>query len=167
MKNNILILISLLFLTGCLEEKEEREVSYLQDRNGIKYEVNTYAGFTGKYVEYDDHGQKQFEEHLKLGKRHGLYLEWYEDGQKKKETNYKNGKQEGLKTFWNNNGQRKWEGNFKNGKKEGLFIGWYANGQKRFEGNAKYGKDDGLWTYWDEEGNLVKTKTYKDGDLVK
>ncbi len=67
MKNTILILISLLFLTGCMEEKEEKEVSYLQDRNGVKYEVNTYVGFTGKYVEYDEKGQKKFEEHFKVG----------------------------------------------------------------------------------------------------
>ncbi len=51
------------------KKKEEKEVSYLQDRNGIKYEVNTYVGFTGKYVEYDENGQKKFEEHLKLGEK--------------------------------------------------------------------------------------------------
>ena len=53
MKNTILILISLLCLIGVSEEKE---VSYLQDRNGIKYEVNTDVGFTGKYVEYYENG---------------------------------------------------------------------------------------------------------------
>jgi len=51
MKNTILILISLLFLTGC-----EKEVTSLQDRGGIKYEVNSEVGFTGKYVEYYDKG---------------------------------------------------------------------------------------------------------------
>jgi len=69
MKNTILILISLLFLTGC-----EKEVTSLQDRGGVKYEINSDVGFTGKYVEKYENGQKKVEEHLKLGKRHGLYL---------------------------------------------------------------------------------------------
>ena len=71
MKNTILILISLLLLTGCMEEKE---VTSLQERGGIKYEINSDVGFTGKYVEK------------------------YEDGQKKKEINYKEGKPDGLST---------------------------------------------------------------------
>ncbi len=47
MKITILILISLLFLTGC-----EKEVTSLQDRGGVKYEINSEVGFTGKYKEY-------------------------------------------------------------------------------------------------------------------
>ncbi len=54
MKNTILILISLLFLTGC-----EKEVSSLQDRGGVKYEINSEVGFTGKYVEFYKDGQKE------------------------------------------------------------------------------------------------------------
>jgi len=45
MKNTILILISLLFLTGVSEGKE---VPYIQDRNGIKYE-NGQREFEGTY----------------------------------------------------------------------------------------------------------------------
>jgi antitoxin component YwqK of YwqJK toxin-antitoxin module len=35
------------------------------------------------------------------------------------------------------------------------------------EENYKDGKKYGLWTYWDEEGNVTKTETYKDGELVE
>ena len=47
MKNLTLILIPLLLLTGCMEEKE---VSSLQDRDGVKYEINSEVGFTGRLV---------------------------------------------------------------------------------------------------------------------
>jgi hypothetical protein len=76
MKTIILILTSLLFLTGC-----EKEVSVLQKRGGVAYEVNSKTPFTGKLVEE------------------------YANGQKKVEGNYKNGKSEGLETYWHENGQ--------------------------------------------------------------
>ena len=139
MKKFILILISLLFVTGISEGKE---VSYLQNRNGIKYEVNSETPFTGRLVKK------------------------YENGQKKEETNYKDGKKDGVFTFWFENGQKKLEGKFKNGKDVGLWTGWHKNGQKGLEWNLKNGKEDGLLTIWDEEGNVTETKTSKDGELV-
>jgi antitoxin component YwqK of YwqJK toxin-antitoxin module len=42
-----------------------------------------------------------------------------------------------------------------------------VNGQKRGEGNYKDGKRDGFWTFWDENGNITKTETYSNGELVK
>ena len=121
----------------------EKEVTSLQDRGGVKYEINSEVGFTGKDVEKYENGQKKVEEHLKLGKKHGLYLEWYEDGQKKL------------------------EGNYKNGEEEGLSILWMENGQKMWESNWKKGELDGDWTEWDKDGNVSVSITYKDGELVK
>ena len=71
MKKTILILVSLLFLTGYEGEKGE---PYLQDRNGIKYEVNSEVGFTGKYVEKYENGQKKVEINYKNGKKMELRL---------------------------------------------------------------------------------------------
>jgi antitoxin component YwqK of YwqJK toxin-antitoxin module len=102
MKTIILILTSLLFLTGC-----EKEVSVLQKRGGVAYEVNSKTPFTGKLVEE------------------------YANGQKKIEGNYKNGKPEGLETYWHKNGQKLREGNYKNGKPDGVHAWWHENGQKR------------------------------------
>ncbi len=70
---------------------EEKEVTSLQDRNGIKYEVNSVESFTGKYVKYYDNGQKKVEKHYKDGKLDGLWTHWYENGQKSYEENYKDG----------------------------------------------------------------------------
>ena len=140
----LLLLLFLIPLISCTEDwTGEKEVTYLQDRNGIQYEVNSDVGFTGKYVEYYENGQKHIEEHLKLGKRNGLLTWWYKNGQKSYETNYKNGKQ------------------------DGLWTGWHENGQKEFETNWKNDNYVGLHTWWDKEGNVTKTETYKDGKLVK
>ena len=76
MKRITLILILFLFLTGC-----EKEVSSLQDRNGIKYEINNEVGFTGRLVEKDEDGQKKAEGNYKDGKREGLLIEWDENGE--------------------------------------------------------------------------------------
>jgi hypothetical protein len=80
MKNVVYIVLSFLRLTGFSGEKV---VTYLQDRNGIKYEVNTEVGFTGVYVEKWDNGQKKKEEHYRDGKLGGLGMKWYDNGQKK------------------------------------------------------------------------------------
>jgi antitoxin component YwqK of YwqJK toxin-antitoxin module len=111
MKNTILILISLLFVTGISEGKE---VTYLQDRNGIKYEVNTDTPYTGKYVTDHWNGQKVLEMNYKDGKLDGVQTWWYENGQKWYEGKYKNGKQDGIYTLWKKDGQKKVEGNYKN-----------------------------------------------------
>ena len=64
MKLITLVLLSYFFLTGVSEGKE---VTYLQDRGGVRYEGNSKTPFTGKVIEF------------------------YKDGQKK-EINYKDGK---------------------------------------------------------------------------
>ena len=138
MKRITLILILFLFLTGC-----EKEVSSLQDRNGIKYEINDEVGFTGRLVEKD------------------------EDGQKKTEVNYKDGKEDGLVTWWNENRQKKEEANYKTGWLDGLWTRWYENGQKWREVNHKDGKREGLLIEWDENGEILSALTYISGEIVK
>jgi len=53
MKNVFSILCLVLFVVSC---SEEREVDFLQDRGGLKYEINEEEGFTGKYVVYKRNG---------------------------------------------------------------------------------------------------------------
>jgi len=173
MKNTILILIPLLFLTGC-----EKEVTSLQNRGGVKYEINSETPFTGRLVKKYEDGQKEFEWNYTNGELDGRLTYWdkegnvtktegYKDGQKIYEGNWKNGKEDGFYTEWYENGQKMLEGNFKNGKLEGLGTQWYENGQKDYEGNFIDGKEEGLWTWWDEEGNVTETEIFKDGGLVE
>jgi len=157
MKNTILILISLMFLTGC-----EKEVTSLQDRGGVKYEVNSEVGFTGKYVEYSENGQKKLENHYKNGKLDGLSTFWHESGDKQWEGYFRDGKKEGFVSGWYENGQRIFEGNYRDGKEEGLFFYWYENGQKKWEIINKNGTEV-TRDEWDKEGIFTKTEAYKWG----
>ena len=100
MKNVVYIVLSSVLLTGCTGEQEVKEeqkvkkekvVAYLQDRNGLMYELNTEVRFTGVYIEKYDNGQKKTENHYKDGKLDGLSTEWRENGQKEREWNYKDG----------------------------------------------------------------------------
>ena len=114
----LLLLLFLIPLISCTEDwTGEKEVTFLQDRDGIRYEVNSEVGFTGKYVEYFENGQKHIEEHLKLGKRNGLMTKWYENGQKESEINSKNGEVvDGVVTIWNKEGDVTETETYKDGK---------------------------------------------------
>ena len=51
--------------------------------------------------------------------------------------------------------------------KDGLVETFYENGQLRDRVNFKDGKEDGPWECFDEDGNLIKTEEYEDGELIK
>ena len=58
--------------------------------------------------------------------------------------------------------------NWKNGKSIGVWTWWHENGQKMLEGNVSRNTErDGVWTWRDTDGNIEKTKTYKNGKLVE
>ena len=46
---------------------------------------------------------------------------------------------------------------------DGRVVEWYLNGQVRTEQNYKDGKWEGIFTEWDEQGNIIKQTTYKNG----
>ena len=95
MRNFGYIILLLILLTGC-----EKDVTYLQDRGGVKYEKNTEEPFTGKYVKYYQDGKKKLEEHYKDGKKDGLWTSWKTDGAKDFQLHFKDGKKDGLWTRW-------------------------------------------------------------------
>ena len=67
--NKITLILSLLvFLTGCIEQ----EVSELQDREGIKYQINSEKPFTGKLIKRYENRLNQLEEHYEQGKLNGV-----------------------------------------------------------------------------------------------
>ncbi len=118
-------------------------VSSLENRNGLKYEVNSEIPFTGNHITY------------------------FNNGLKKTESSYTDGKENGLVTWWYENGQKELEESYKFGKKTGLRTEWYENGRKRSEQNYKYDKRDGLMITWDKNGNITRMETYKNDVLAK
>jgi antitoxin component YwqK of YwqJK toxin-antitoxin module len=94
MNKIIVILTSLLLIVGC-----EKEVSSLQERNGVYYEINSEKGFTGNLIKKYPNGQKMSESNYKDGKLEGLVTAWDENGQKESEMIFKNGEKETQKGF--------------------------------------------------------------------
>ncbi len=143
MKTITLILISFLFLTGASEGKE---VSYLQDRGGVRYEINSETPFTGKLVEKYWSGQKWHEGSYIDGKKDGLHTSWYWNGQKKVEGNWKDGKADGVATHWHENGQKNNLATLIAENERVLALvekykaEWGKNGQKKVEGSNKDSK---------------------------
>ena len=55
----------LVAIGGC---SNEVSLDQLQDRNGLKYEINSQTPFTGSSVDYYDNGQLRAKQNLKDGK---------------------------------------------------------------------------------------------------
>ena len=90
MKKLTLLITLLLVIGGC-----SKEVQYgkLQDRDGLKYEVNSQTPFTGSAVFYHDNGQLKYKWNYKDGEEDGLHVWYLENGQLQFKTNYKNGEE--------------------------------------------------------------------------
>ena len=50
--------------------------------------------------------------------------------------------------------------------KDGLVEEFYDNGQLEWRANYKDGKLDCLFEWFDENGSLIKTKEYKNGERI-
>ena len=50
--------------------------------------------------------------------------------------------------------------------RDGLYEEFYENGQLRFRLNYIDGKRDGLIEFFDEDGNLISTETWENGELL-
>jgi|TARA_B110000116_G_C16548821_1_gene452120 antitoxin component YwqK of YwqJK toxin-antitoxin module len=85
MKKLTILIAMLMAIGGC-----SKEVSYekLQDRDGVKYEVNSQTGFTGTAVSYYDNGQLESIRNYKDGYMHGLLEIYWKNGQLQLKRNY-------------------------------------------------------------------------------
>ena len=131
---NIIYIVCLLILVSCSEDDqvstkeistpdkvqtpsvEVKEVSQLEERDGVMYEPSKEEPFTGRHVIHHENGQKQVEGNYKEGMKDGHWTYWYENGQKESEGNFKEGMEDGLWILWDENGQKKSEGNYKDGE---------------------------------------------------
>jgi antitoxin component YwqK of YwqJK toxin-antitoxin module len=52
-------------------------------------------------------------------------------------------------------------------KKHGPYFYYYENGKIKIHGNYKNDKKDGDWKFYDEQGKLIKTEKYLNGELVQ
>ncbi|MFP6883918.1 MAG: hypothetical protein VCA40_05770 [Roseibacillus sp.] len=98
----LLLLFAALLVAGCGEKaasdsaikeaiEEAVELRLLQDRNGLRYQVNESEPYSGWAKWMYVSGQVWAPAQFKDGKRDGLATEWYKNGQKQTETTYKDG----------------------------------------------------------------------------
>ena len=96
--------------------KEAVEFDSLEERDGLRYQLNESEPYSGWTKIMYDSGQVQGLGQLKDGKMTGLMTAWYENGQKQAERTYKDGELDGLTMFWHENGQKKGELTHKDGE---------------------------------------------------
>ena len=137
MKNHIII--SLLFLSIGLSQKEYNYNDLIEMDNGLYTIKFSDEPITGKIYDY-------FEEFKPYS---GAII----SGKKVYMGNLLNGEKEGRwKSYFHSNGKKKFDENWKDGERDGLFTQWYENGKKQKEGTYKDGELDGLWTWRFENG---------------
>ena len=133
---------------------------------GITYLPNETKPFTGKNICEFLNGQFKSKGKYKDGKKDDHWIEWNMTGQILSDLNYKDGKLVGeTKYDYHSNGHKFKEIISTNGKKKHTF--WHENGQKHIEGNYKDGKEEGEWLYYHENGELQKTRIFKNGEITK
>ena len=54
-----------------------------------------------------------------------------------------------------------------NGKRHGEHLVYYPSGSIMFKGNWNNGKEIGQWFFYSKNGELKKTKLFKNGELEK
>ena len=157
MKNHIII--SLLFLSVGLSQREYNFNDLIEMDNGLWTEKFSDEPITGKVFGYfgeDGNLKKVYMGNMVNGKKEGKWVRYYHStGKKIYEEYYKDGKKDGLKTEWYENGEMGFKGTYKDGERDGIQTVWYENGQKEYEETFK-------------DGESISNKTwYKDGSFRK
>ncbi|MCA9077135.1 MAG: hypothetical protein KDA93_19065 [Planctomycetaceae bacterium] len=77
---------------------------------------------------------------------------------------YKDGNAHGEWQWWHEDGSVNIEGEFVDGNKNGLWTWYYPNGQKFAESNFDHGTMVKTESHWSENGDLVSTGEYRNGE---
>ena len=127
MKHLILITLTSMLLVVSIQAQVVVPLDSIQQRQGIRYEVNSQEPFTGVGEAY------------------------FENGQLKSSINWKAGLQDGLAEWYFENGQLRVRGNWKAGLRYGLYERYDENGQLR--GSANYIASEPInGECWNEQG---------------
>ncbi len=132
--------------------------------NGLFYQRNTIAPFSGVAISENADGKKLMEVRFKDGKMHGDVKEWGKNGKKIFEATFENGVQVGKETQWYASGALKSEFNYVNGQFQGICTEWYKKKeQKRSQGLFKNGQEEGEHKWWYSTGEIDQIVFFKNG----
>ncbi|MBL4624239.1 MAG: hypothetical protein JKY42_03740 [Flavobacteriales bacterium] len=108
-------LCSIGLLIAC--SSDPTELSQLQNRDGLYYQVNQEDPYSGPILQSNNDGVKELEGAVKDGLRKGEWITWYPNGQMKAQGAYVDGLKDGEWKYWKENGTAKAKENYKDGKK--------------------------------------------------
>ena len=109
------------------------------------------------------------------GKKHGYWKTFYDDWTVHTECYYRHGLRDGFYKEYDEKGNLKKITKFVNDVEQVLESDqkplvvqheYYPNGKVRREASFRDGKREGVWRDFDEDGNVIKSQTYKKGVLV-
>jgi len=96
------------------------------------------------HIEYHPNGNVRVKGQLNSKEQEEGIWEWfYENGNIHLRTSYKGGKEDGIEEMFDENGKIHWRTPYKEGKA------------------------DGIEEEFDEQGNIIRTRHWKDGELIK
>ena len=109
------------------------------------------------------------------GKKHGYWKTFYDDWTVHTECYYRHGLRDGFYKEYDEKGNLKKITKFVNDVEQVLESDqkplvvqheYYPNGKVRREASFRDGRREGVWRDFDEDGNVIKSQTYKNGVLV-
>jgi len=147
--------------------KKQGEWKFYLESGGHVNKTKTYLNgvLHGPYREYYENLSYKETGQYTNDKKEGVWKYYYENDQKRY-IYYKDDNLYKIEHFYANSNNLMFEGDISNGI--GQMVTYTKAGKKESEGKADQVKNIKLgdWKYYDENGNLTKTKTYKDGEVV-
>lgn len=151
MKKIILVCFLVVGLLGCGSSSPDEEVQALKKENAqLKAELKacqnklasvpapTPVAQPGHFMQRRNRVKSDQEP---TGPRGSKHVSWYPNGQVKDEVEI--------------NTNEEWHGRY---------VSFYENGQKKEEGQYKNGKKHGTWTKWEDNGKVLETVEFVDGE---
>jgi antitoxin component YwqK of YwqJK toxin-antitoxin module len=162
--NKYLLLLSLFILPILAQAQKKKIFFYELDLNdGLYFQPNTIAPYTGLAYEEHEKGKKKAHIPIKDGKINGKVKGWEKNGEKIYEAEYKMGVMFGTEKQWYATGAKKLQISYLNGKPDGVCTEWFKNESKKSEGYYTSGKEESDHYWWYSTGEKDQLVSYKNG----
>jgi antitoxin component YwqK of YwqJK toxin-antitoxin module len=173
--NKYLLLLSLFILPILAQAQKKKIFFYELDLNdGLYFQPNTIAPYTGLAYEEHEKGKKKAHIPIKDGKINGKVKGWEKNGEKIYEAEYKMGVMVGTEKQWYATGAKKLQISYLNGKPDGVCTEWFKNESKKSEGYYTSGKvfyrrkrSTGLLQKWGSSGESTKLVSQRPAEIGK
>ena len=164
-------LVSLFFLSGCVENSPQVTVSVdqiLKVDNTIKLKSSgeLYSGYLVDHYQSSETNTLKSRSLVKGGKLNGLSEGWYSGGQLQISETFIEGRSHGVRVKWYSNGQKEAEDSIEHGELHGSCRKWHDNGLLSEEMTMVKGKADGRARSWHKDGSLKAEVLLEMGEVV-